>query len=307
MAERTLPTKDEVDSYLRDRRNWGRWGKDDDKGAINLITPEKRVAVARLVRSGRAVSLSRFLPKDPAPNNPTPAQHWMRVNDRGSGAGSAVDFYGVAYHGTSTTHLDALCHVWNSDGMYNGRNPAEEIGFSGAKFGSVERWSDGIITRGVLMDVPKYRGEPYVTQDKPVHGWELEEVAKAEGVVLEPGDALVVYSGREAFNLDHADVPWGSNAAERPGLHASCLPFIRDNDVALISWDMMDYSPNGYGLPWSVHGVIFAYGVALQDNALLEPLAQACAEEGRYEFMLSILPLRVAGGTGSPVNPVALF
>ena len=148
MAERTVPTKEEVDSYLRDRRNWGRWGNDDDKGAINLITPEKRVAAARLVQSGRAVSLSRFLAKDPAPNNPTPAQHWMRVNDRGPGAGSAVDFYGVAYHGTSTTHLDALCHVWNSDGMYNGRDPAKEIGFSGAKFGSVERWSDGIITRG---------------------------------------------------------------------------------------------------------------------------------------------------------------
>ena len=136
---------------------------------------------------------------------------------------------------------------------------------------------------------------------------ELEEVAKAEGVAVEPGDALVVYSGREAYNRDHPDTIWGSNPAERPGLHSSCLPFIRDNDVALISWDMMDLNPNGYGLPWSVHGVIFAYGVALQDNALLEPLAQACAEEGRYEFMLSILPLRVAGGTGSPVNPVALF
>ena len=146
-----------------------------------------------------------------------------------------------------------------------------------------------------------------MTQDKPVHGWELEDVATAQGVALLPGDAVVVYSGREAYNLDHADVPWGSTGADRPGLHASCLPFIRDNDVALLSWDMMDHIPNGYGLPWSVHGVIFAYGVALQDNALLEPLAQACAEEGRYEFMLSILPLRVAGATGSPVNPVALF
>ena len=124
---------------------------------------------------------------------------------------------------------------------------------------------------------------------------------------MEPGDALVVYSGREAWNEANPDQICGSNSAERPGLHASCLPFIRDNDVSVLSWDMMDLTPNGYDLPWSVHGSIFAYGVALQDNALLQPLAEACAQEGRYEFLLMILPLRVEGGTGSPVNPVAMF
>ena len=308
MTGRNIPTSDEVMSYLTERRNWGRWGDDDQVGAVNLITPEKRIRAAALVRSGRAVSLSRYLPKDAAPNNPTPAQHWMRTNDRGYGGGSAVDFYGVAYHGTATTHLDALCHVWTSGGLYNGRDPKEVIGFDGAKFGSVDNWPTGIVTRGVLLDIPKFRGEPYVTQDKPVHGWELEDVAKAQGVTLEPGDAMCVYSGREAYNKDNPDVPWGTaNAAQRPGLHASCLPFVRDNDVSMISWDMMDLHPSGYDLAWSVHGVIPSYGVALQDNALLEPLAAACAEEGRYEFMLMVLPLRVLGGTGSPVNPVALF
>ena len=306
MADRALPTKEEVDSYLRDRRNWGRWGKDDDKGAINLITPEKRVAAARLVRSGRAVSLSRFLPTDPAPNNPTPAKHWMRVNDRSPGYGSAVDFYGVAYHGTSTTHLDALCHVWDSDGMYNGRDPAEVIGFAGAKFGSVEKWSEGIITRGVFMDIPKYRGQPYVTQDKPVHGWELEEVAKAEGVAIESGDAWWSTAGVKPTTWTTPTFP-GAPSTSGPGSTRPASPSFTTTTWPSYHGDMMDHSPNDYGIPWSVHPVIFAYGVALQDNALLEPLAQACAEEGRYEFMLSILPLRVAGGTGSPVNPVALF
>jgi putative cyclase len=303
VIEKTLPTRAEVESYLRDQRNWGRWGPDDEVGAINLITPEKRIQAAGLVRTGRAVSLCRELPKTPAPNNPTPAQHFMRTNQRGNG-GSAVDYYGVAYHGTATTHLDSLCHVWNEDGMWNGRQASQEITFDGSNWGAITNWSTGIITRGVLLDVPKFRGEPFVTQEKPIHGWELEQIAEAEGVQLEPGDALIVYGGREAW--DRVNPIWGSSQT-RPGLHASCLPFIRSSDAALLVWDMMDHQPNGYDLAWSVHGVIFAYGVGLVDNALLEPLAAACAEENRYEFMLMVLPLVVKGGTGSPLNPVALF
>jgi hypothetical protein len=303
LPERPVPTKVEVESYLRDRRNWGRWGADDQVGAVNLITAEKRLQAAALVRSGRAVSLSREFPKTPAPNNPTPAQHFMHTLDRGTG-GAALDYYGISYHGQASTHLDSLCHVWNEDGMWNGRKPSDEIGFAGARFGAITNWSTGIITRGVLLDVPRFRGEPCVTQARPIHGWELEDIAKAQGISIEPGDALIVYGGREAW--DRVNPIWGSGTS-RPGLHASCLAFIRDTDAALLVWDMMDLAPNGYDVPWSVHGAIFAYGVGLVDNALLEPLAAACAEEGRYTFMLMVLPLVVGGGTGSPTNPVALF
>src|SRR5918998_5538649 len=96
--ERRVPTKEEVLAYLKEDRNWGRWGNDDQIGAVNFIPPEKRLAAARLVRKGRAVSLSREFPKTPAPNNPTPAQHFMRMNPRGTG-GSAIDYYGISYHG----------------------------------------------------------------------------------------------------------------------------------------------------------------------------------------------------------------
>ena len=304
--ERRVPTKEEVLAYLKEDRNWGRWGQDDQVGAVNMVTPEKRVAAASLVKSGRAVSLSREFPKTAAPNKPTPAIHYMKRNIRDDHSGGATDYYGISYHGTATTHLDALCHVWDANGMWNGRNPEEVITFDGAKWGSVEHWKDGIITRGVLLDVPKHRGEPFVTQDKPIHGWELEDIAKEEGVTMAPGDALVVYSGRENWN--EVNPIWGTaGAPSRPGLHASCLKFIRESDCCVLVWDMMDHSPNGYDLAWSVHGSIFAYGIGLLDNALLQPLAEACAEEGRYEFMLTINPLRVVGGTGSPVNPIALF
>ena len=164
---------------------------------------------------------------------------------------------------------------------------------------------NGIVTRGVLLDVTRHRGVPFVRPDEPVHGWELEAIAAAQGVSVGPGDALLVCSGREAFYASQPDKIPGRPPI--PGLHATCLPFIRDHDVALLVWDLMDLKPTGYSLDWGVHGVIPAYGVPLLDNALLEPLAASCAEQGRYEFLLMVLPLVVEGGTGSPVNPVVMF
>ncbi len=307
-TERSVPTKDEVLAYLSERRNWGRWGEKGSAGAMNLIDERKRMQAVGLVEKGRTVSLSRPFPVTPTAENPRPAQHYMQVWERPGNSGAAVDYYGLIYHGTSTTHIDALCHVWDENGMWDGRKPEDTLTFQGANYGTVDAWSDGILTRGVLLDVPKHRGKPYVTVDEPVHGWELEDIVKAQGVTLEPGDAVMVYSGREAFSAERGGIWANSVSGEpRPGLHASCLPFVRDSDMSLLGWDMMDASPNEYDIGWSVHGVIFAYGVALLDNALLEPLANACAEEGRYEFMLTINPLNVIGGTGSPVNPIAVF
>lgn len=300
MPDHPIPTRDEVRSYIRERNNWGRWGADDERGAINLITAEKRRQAAGLVRSGRSVSLSRDVPTTPGRHNPQPAQNFFRVGDTG-----VVDYIGLVYHGYVTTHVDALCHVWDGDGMWNGRDPKEQVTSNGATFGSIDRWRDGITTRGVLLDVPAYRGVPSVTIETPVHGWELEAIAEKQGVEVGPGDALVVYSGREAWQA--ANREWSGYRPPSPGLHASCLKYLRDHDVAVLVWDLMDAAPNEYGLPWTMHAAIYAYGVALVDNALLQPLAEACAEEGRWEFMLTLAPLPVVRGTGSPVNPIALL
>ena len=289
-----IPTQADVDEWYTTRRNWGRWGDDDQIGAINLITPQKRITAAGLARNGRTVSISRVF---------EPTQHFMRKSPRGdTGAGVVVDYYGFIYHGSVVTHVDALCHMWDKDGMWQGRDPDVEVNTQGAHFGDITAWSGGIITKGVLIDVPRHRGEPHVQADQPVHGWELEEIAEAQGLTVEPGDALLVHSGWEAYN--EAGRPGGP---ARPGLHISCAKFIRDHDVALLCWDLMDASPNEYDVPFTMHGVLFNYGVALLDNALLEPLAATCAEEGRYEFMFMALPLNVARGTGSPVNPIAMF
>ena len=302
--ERRIPSKDEVLGYLRKDRNWGRWGPDDQVGAVNLVTPEKRLAACKLVRSGRAVSLGREYPKIPA-GYQIPDNKYIKHNDFGR-FGSAVDyFFGPLYHGTAGTHMDALCHQWVDHEMWNGRNSDECVTDQSAEWGSIHHWKEGIITRGVLLDVLKHRGGQFVTMDKPVQGWELEDIVKKEGLTLEPGDALVVNCGR-----DVSDPPWESTDKRqegRAGLHGSCLKFIRQSDCCLLVWDMKDHTPNEYGLQWTVGLAAYAYGIAFVDNAYLEPLAKACAEEGRYEFMLTVSPLQVVGGTGSPVNPIALL
>ena len=150
MTDRGLPSKEQVKSYLRDRRNWGRWGDKGGAGAINLITAEKRLTAVALAKTGRAVSLSRPLNVEPSLENPRPAHHFMMKGGRPPDGGFATDYYGVSYHGTATTHIDALCHVWDSEGMWNEGDPSDVITFTGAEYGTVDDWSDGILTRGVL-------------------------------------------------------------------------------------------------------------------------------------------------------------
>lgn len=301
-SEPPLPTDDDVRGYFNRCSNWGRWGAEDGAGTVNLITPEKRLRALQAVRSGRAISLSYPWAKQAGPGNANPAMHYMRFTEH-----TSADFLGIFYHGFAHTHLDALCHVFHNGKMFNGR-PAADVGPWGARSYGVEGWKEGITTRGVLVDIPRFRGTEFVTLDRPVRGWEIEAAAEAQGVTIEPGDALLVYSGRPKFfaaNPDHA--PGGHIA---PGVHVDACPMLKDHDVALLVWDMMDASPSGYtvieGLP--VHCLAIVYmGLPLLDNALLEPLADACAAARQWDFLLSVNPLHVRGATGSPVNPVAIL
>jgi kynurenine formamidase len=309
-------TREGVLALLKERRNWGRWGDDDELGAINLITPDRVLAAARAVRRGQVISLSRPFPSEPSPANRKPADHFVMAElERGTG-GAVMDFVSVACHGITTTHLDALCHVWDEEGMWGGRDPRRNVRFNGVGWSHVGHWFDKLVTRGVLVDIPGLRGCDYVEQNRPVHGHELGDALARQEVAVEPGDALVVYSGREAWS--RAEGEYGATTQQtpgsmpstteaRPGLHASCLEFIRDSEASLLVWDMMDLTPNGYDLAWAVHAAIWAFGVGLVDNALIEPLAEACRSAGQFDFSLTVAPLRIEGGTGSPVNPIAVL
>lgn len=305
---RSIPTDDEVRAAVIARSNWGRWGADDQRGTINLITAERKAAAARLVTSGRTVSLAR--PLGPAPGAANPPVHIVWGGGDGT-EGGAGDWLGMHVHSRHYTHVDALNHFIGPRGAWNGRRPDElfrhaNVVSPGALWGSIEQWSDGVFTRGVLLDVPSYRGEPFVTVDRPVHGWELAAVAAAQGVEVRPGDALVVHGGRTQFEKTalYGDPP-------RPGLHGSCVEYFREVDCAALVWDMSDYRPGDAPMRHSqmlVHYLgISELGLAIIDNAVIDPLAHACQAEGRYEFLFVIAPLRIPDGTGSPVNPLALF
>ena len=305
LADRTPPTVEEYQAYRTRLSNWGRWGANDQLGTLNHITEETVCAAAGLVRAGRRVSCANPLATEQVlsgPRNPTPADHRMSIGQGGCG-----DYIGVSYHGFVNTHIDAFCHIFTSDAqLYNGR-PAADVTEHGAESNSIDRWRSGIVTRGVLYDVVRRRGVDYVTFDQPVHGWELEDIAKAQGVTPRAGDAVLIRAGATAFWAAHPDFqpPWRA-----PGVHASALEFLYEHDVALLGWDLMEApGQDDYRAPaLPIHSIAIPYmGLPLLDNANFEELAGVCAELGRWEFLFAVAPLVVNGGTGSPVNPIAIL
>ncbi|MGH3517758.1 MAG: cyclase family protein [Haloechinothrix sp.] len=308
-----LPSEEQIRRLLDDNNNWSRWGPDDQMGTLNLITAEKRASAARLVRDGRAVSLGReIVPYQVSESGAVQCE--VATHELAPGSVAATDYFGLSYHGFTTTHVDALCHIWKDGKLWNGRIASEQVDASGARWADISQWSGGIFTRGVLVDVPWHRGTPYVTVDRPVHGDEIAAILDTNELEIQPGDALLVHSGRAEW--DRSNARWETlgprwkqprAAGVRPGLHASCLKFLRDADVAVLLWDMMDLSPSGYSFPWSVHEAIASFGLALVDNTSFDEVLPICRRLGRWEFLVVIAPLRVRGGTGCPVNPLAIF
>ena len=302
-----------MESLLHERKNWGRWGADDRVGAFNLVDDAKRESATRLVRTGRVFSLANELfVAEKRPDNPNPPNLVYEGHDDGGGTQLLRDVVSpLRCHGYHGTHIDALNHCWHASagGMWNGRDPEVETAGDTVEWGDITPWAGtGLITRGVLVDIPRFRREPFVTQDRPVRDSELEAALAAQGVQLEPGDALVVYSGREAWVRSTEDGQYFHGLAGGiPGLHASCLRVLRDHDVAALCWDMLEAYPDEYGMGPSIHQAIWSFGIAIIDNCNLPALAEYCAEERRYEFLLMCAPLPIRGGTGSLVNPLALL
>jgi kynurenine formamidase len=294
---------DDVRALHRSLSNWGRWGEADQLGTLHWITPAKRVAAAGLVRSGRSIGCARPLPTEPAPDNERAVVHLM-VGTAGEGYGA--DYVALAPHGYAVSHIDALCHIFHEGRLYNG-HPIERVTAHGALALAIDALRDGVVSRGVLLDVPALRGVPWLEAGEAIGPDELERAEARAGLRVEPGDVLLVRTGRWALRAAHG--PW--NPRERlAGLHASCLPWLFERRVAALGGDgVSDAIPSqvdGIGLP--IHSVaIVAMGLHLLDNLDLDPLAAACREEGRWAFQLVIAPLVLARGTASPVNPIAVF
>ena len=303
-------TRDEVVTLYEKLSNWGRWGKADERGALNFITEQKRIAAARLVRSGTVVSLALPLATEPAPDNPTPVTHLM--HQTGYDANEVrlmpytADYFAISPHGHAVTHLDALCHVFWRGKMYNGFD-ATEVGSHGARKCAIDIAGDGIVSRGVLLDIPKIKNVQWLEPGDRIFPEDLDAAEKEHGVRVEEGDILLIRNGRARRRKTVG--PWVTMQA-MPGLDASCLQWLYDRKIAVLGSDSAsDVVPSGYeGLSRPIHvGTLSIMGIHLIDNADLDALAVTADRLGRYEFQFVMGPLVLRRGTASPVNPLAIF
>jgi kynurenine formamidase len=299
-------TREQVIDFMRILSNWGRWGAEDQLGCLNYITAERRRSAAALVREGVTVSASRALPTEAAPDNPDPVKHLMTSTGLDQRAIASRDYFGLSPHGYATTHLDALCHVFYKDVMYNG-HPRELVTRAGAEFNSIDALRCGIVARGVLLDVARTKPRSWLEPGEAIVPDDLEESEEVEAVRIGSGDFLLIRTGRFAYREKHG--PW--DPEERlAGLHASCLPWIYERQIAALGCDgVSDVIPSQVQkirLPIHLVGIV-AMGLHLLDNADLEALAEVCARYRRWEFLLVVAPLVLLKGTASPVNPVAIF
>jgi kynurenine formamidase len=305
---------EEFEQIFEQVKNWGRWGADDQLGTLNFITPEHVRAAAGLVQSGRRVSLEIPINTVAGPDNPNPAIHFVsQAHDIDIGSGGlrfGLDFMGMACHGDCHTHVDALCHISYNGLTYNGHPAQEVLTSKGATTLDIANYGDGVVGRGVLLDIPRFRGVKWLEPGEAVRRAELEACEEAQGVHLGEGDILVFRTGHHGRRLELGAWDNGPDGEGKAGLHVDTIPWMHERRLAA-------FLPDGDGeaIPSCVAGMtypihplqIVAMGMLASDSLQLEDLARACQEEGRYEFMVVGLPLRLPGGTGSPWNPIAIF
>jgi len=305
-------TKDDIDGWMTELSNWGRWGKDDQAGTVNLITPAKRKQAAALVQEGISISMS--LDADIPPQNPQADAHrytWQHemhstgLSMKGP-SGYAVDSISVTFHGNNTTHLDALSHFIFNGKIYNGF-PASSITGWGAEENDVMPFKDGLFTRGVLIDWPRFKNIPYMGDDEAIYAEDLGEWEKKTGVKIESGDCVLLRTGRWKRVAEKGTLDLNVAA---PGLYASCAKWLKERNIALLGSDVVqDVRPSRVeGVNQPIHQLfLVAVGTPLFDNCDLERASEQAAKLRRSTFCMSVAPLRVPGATGSPFNPLAIF
>ena len=291
-------------------RTWGRWGPDDALGALHRLTGDRVAGAARLVRDGVTVSLSLPVSTTSTPDSPVPAEFRMTQNlddenDLGP-LGFAKDFIGVDYHSDGHTHIDALCHVAFRGTLYNG--VAEDaVDGHGASTEAIDLVKDGLVGRGVLLDIPRLRGLPWMEPGEHVMPEDLEGAQRQQGVEIAAGDILLVRTGhvRRLAELGAWDT-----SVQKAGMHPTAMPLLAERGIAAMGSDgNSDTAPSStQGIAFPIHVLALnAMGILLLDYLQLEDLSRACEAAGRWEFMCVAAPLRIVGGTGSPVNPLAIL
>lgn len=298
----------------RELSNWGRWGDEDQRGTLNLITPERVSAAAMTVRRGVSFALS--IPADE--NGPHDVRTSGRFNPihtmtryRGDNhRGESWDFCSsedMVIMGThSSTHFDALAHLWYDDLLYNGYHHDAAVTAWGAQCCSIQNLVAGVVSRGVLLDLPRHHGTGYLAPGTEVGPADLDAALDAAGITPRPGDVLLLRTGTYPQQRRGVDVGSGRS----PGLTWECARWIRDHEIAAVCADNLAVEALGAndGGP-----MIPFHMLAIRDMGLLlgelfdfEQLAEDCAADGVYECMFVAAPLNIPGGVGSPLNPIAI-
>ncbi len=289
---------------------WGRWGDGDQRGALNLLTPERIVAATGLVREGVSVSLSLPVNTEAGIHNPKPADYHLTTPDGLTAAPGDVhflkDYIGADYHNDGHTHIDALCHVAYRGSLYNGR-PEAAVTPEGATFDSIEVLENGLVGRGVLLDIPHLRAVPWLEPGAHIFRADLEEAERRQGVTAGEGDILLVRTGHSRRLAERG--PWNTPEL-KAGLHPDAIPFLAERGVAALGSDgNSDTAPSSTeGIEFPIHVLaLTAMGVHLLDYLQLDDLHSICERRDRWEFLFVAAPQRIIGGTGSPLNPLAIF
>ena len=298
--------KTTMDQWMKELSNWGRWGKTDQMGTVNLITPAKRKAAAALVTEGHSVSLSSNTDMTKSVENPRPFGHDMISSGAEPNTMFAMDTYTISYHGAVMSHFDSLSHMFYEGKMYNGYSE-KEVGRQGANQLAVTAFKNGFFSRGVLMDIPRLKGVKYLEISTPIYPSDLEAWEKKAGIKVGSGDIVFVRTGRWARRADKGQWDIQERAA---GLHPSCARWFKQRDIAILGTDShSELKPTGMkDIPYPMHQLLLiAMGTPMFDNLDLEAVSEAAAKRNRWEFLLTCSPLAIPKGTGSPLNPIATF
>ncbi len=309
------PSQDDLLNWLKsDLNNWGRWGSGDQKGTLNHLSSEKTLQALSLVSEGVTVSCAQPVEFTAYADVPRPRQHFLVSagdtyrKDEGVDRQVAMDYFGMIFHGHTVTHIDSLAHFFWDGQTYNGRPSSVVSTMDGATEFDIMAASGGIVTKGVLVDAPLLRGVDYIERGDGVGVADIEAAEREHGVKVEQGDVMLLRTGQlgRRAATGPVDVSVGGSSGPSPEI----LPLLHERGVAVMGSDTgNDVGPNPYErFSNPVHQVgIVGLGLWILDNAWLDDLAEACKKRGKWEFMISILPLKLPTVTGSPVNPMVIF
>jgi kynurenine formamidase len=299
--------------------NWGRWGEDDQRGTLNFITPERVLGACALPRRGLVISCAlNFDQKGPQSgvggrHNPV---HTM-LADGGDALSGAQDFLpgGFNYADDAVsmplqcgTQWDALSHVFYDGKMYNDRD-VRLVTSRGARANSIDRIKDGVVGRGVLLDLPRVLKRPWLDDGTRIFPKDLDNCAESVGVTIESGDIVLVRTGMMTRCL--AEGSWeGYCGGPAPGLSVQCARWLYEREVAAVATDTwgVEVIPNETSDCFQpLHMISLRNtGLLLGEIFHLDPLSEACAEDGHYAFLFAAPPLPITGAVGSPINPLAI-